>query len=51
MAGICGSASTAYQPGFFVLAPVAHTLAVRFAHRRVDVIDKVAQALAQCHHP
>jgi hypothetical protein len=30
---------------------VAYALAVRFAHRRVDMLGKVAQTLAQCHHP
>jgi hypothetical protein len=36
---------------FFGPEPVAYTLAVRFAHRRVDALGKVAQTLAQCHHP
>jgi hypothetical protein len=35
---------------FFVLHPVAYTLAVLFAHHRRDVIDKMAESLAQCHH-
>src|SRR5688500_15382286 len=35
----------------FGLEPVAHTLTVRFTHRRVDATSKVAQALSQCYHP
>ena len=35
---------------FFGLKPVANTLAVRLAHRRVDAIGKMAQALTQGHH-
>jgi hypothetical protein len=30
---------------------MANALALLFAHRRGDAIGKVAQALAQCHHP
>ena len=37
--------------GFFVLEPMANALAMRFSHRRGDVIGKVARALAQCHYP
>jgi hypothetical protein len=29
---------------------VAYALAVRFAHRHVDAIGKMAQVLTQCHH-
>ena len=29
---------------------VANTLTMHFTHRRVNAIDKVAQALTQCHH-
>ena len=36
---------------FFVLEPVANALAMFFAHRRGDAIGKVAQTLAQGHHP
>jgi len=35
---------------FFVLNPVAYTLAVLFAHRCRDVINTMAASLAQCHH-
>ena len=37
--------------GFLVLEPLADARALRFSHRRGDVIGKVAQALAPCHHP
>ena len=47
IAGICGSSSTAYQPRFFVLEPVANTLAMVCSHRLVDAIGEVAQQLAQ----
>ena len=34
-----------------ILEPLANVLTVLLSHRGRDVIDKVAEPLAQCHYP